>query len=171
MAASPAARANLFDDHAAAARPGEFRACAGAAGRLDPGRARPSEHAYPAGRAACGRQTLLQTLEREVREETGWTIREARLLGLLHFQHLTPRPAEYRYPDFLHLVCTATADHYDAGLRELDGYELESGFQPLTTVAALPISQGEHIFLCAVAQMAGVRNSSVNPTAEGGYAP
>jgi 8-oxo-dGTP pyrophosphatase MutT (NUDIX family) len=109
-----------------------------------------SVHILPGGRRESG-ETLMQTLEREVLEETGWTIRDARLIGLVHFQHLTPKPEDYRYPypDFLHLVYVATADRYDAGRREADGYELESGFQPLTTVEALPISQGERALLRA----------------------
>ena len=109
-----------------------------------------SVHILPGGRREAG-ETLMQTLHREVLEETGWTIREPRLTGLAHFQHLTPKPADerYPYPDFLHLVYVATADHYDAAQREIDGYELESGFQPLATVEALPISQGERALLRA----------------------
>lgn len=96
----------------------------------------------------------MQTLEREVLEEIGWTILSPRLIGLAHFQHLTPKPADYRYPhpDFLHLVYVATADRYDAGKREVDGYELEAAFQPLATVATLPISQGERALLRAAIQ-------------------
>jgi 8-oxo-dGTP pyrophosphatase MutT (NUDIX family) len=107
-----------------------------------------SVHILPGGHREPG-ETLMQTLEREVLEETGWTIRDARLIGLAHFQHLTPKPANYRYPypDFLHLVYVATADHYAAGRREVDGYELESGFQPIASVSALPISQGERALL------------------------
>ena len=53
------------------------------------------------------------------------------VVGLAHFQHLTPKPEGYRYPfpDFLHLVYAATADRYDVARREVDGYELEAGFQ------------------------------------------
>jgi ADP-ribose pyrophosphatase YjhB (NUDIX family) len=109
-----------------------------------------SVHILPGGRREPG-ETLVQTLEREMREETGWTIRHARLLGLAHFQHLTPKPEDYRYPypDFLHLVYVATADRYDAAQREVDGYELEAGFQPIAAVSALPISQGERALLQA----------------------
>ena len=115
-----------------------------------------SVHILPGGRREAG-ETLMQTLEREVLEETGWTIREPRLIGLVHFQHLTPKPDNYRYlyPDFLHLVYVATADRYDATQREVDGYELESGFQPLATVRALPISQGERALLQAAMQVSG----------------
>ena len=79
------------------------------------------------------------------------------MIGLVHFQHLTPKPDDHRYPypDFLHLVYLATPDRYDAAQREVDGYELEAGFQPLTTVAALPISQGERALLRAAMQASG----------------
>lgn len=109
-----------------------------------------SVHILPGGRREPG-ETLLQTLEREVLEETGWTLRAARLIGLAHFQHLTPQPEGYRYPypDFLHLIYAATAERYDPTQRETDGYELEAGFQPLATVEALPISQGERALLRA----------------------
>src|SRR4051812_32517131 len=49
-----------------------------------------SVHILPGGRRESG-ETLMQTLEREVLEETGWSIREPRLIGLAHFQHLTPK--------------------------------------------------------------------------------
>jgi ADP-ribose pyrophosphatase YjhB (NUDIX family) len=109
-----------------------------------------SVHILPGGRREPG-ETLMQTLHREVLEETGWAIRDARLVGLAHFQHLTPKPADYRYPypDFLHLVYAAIADHYDQARREVGGYELESGFQPLAIVETLPISQGERALLRA----------------------
>jgi 8-oxo-dGTP pyrophosphatase MutT (NUDIX family) len=116
-----------------------------------------SVHILPGGRREPG-ETLLQTLEREVLEETGWTIQLPWLIGLAHFQHLTPKPKDnrYPYPDFLHLVYVATVDRYDAAQREVDGYELEAGFQPLATVAALPISQGERALLRAMIQTYGV---------------
>jgi ADP-ribose pyrophosphatase YjhB (NUDIX family) len=109
-----------------------------------------SVHILPGGRREPG-ETLKQTLHREVLEETGWAIRDARLIGLAHFQHLTPKPADYRYPfpDFLHLVYTASADRYNPDGREVGGYELEAGFQPLAIVDTLPISQGERALLHA----------------------
>ena len=115
-----------------------------------------SGHILPGGRREPG-ETLMQTLEREVLEETGWTIQSPRLIGLAHFQHLTPKPDDYRYPypDFLHLIYASTADRYDAGKREVGGYELESGFQPLATVEALPISQGERALLRAAMTLQG----------------
>ena len=60
------------------------------------------------------------------------------------------------YPDFLHVVYLATADRYDAQQREANGYELDARFQPLTTVALLPLSKGERVFLTA-----GVRGTII----------
>src|SRR5689334_20606262 len=54
-----------------------------------------SVHILPGGRREAG-ETLLQTLQREVLEEIGWAIRDMRLLGLVHFHHLSPKPADYR---------------------------------------------------------------------------
>jgi ADP-ribose pyrophosphatase YjhB (NUDIX family) len=112
-------------------------------------------HILPGGRREAN-ESLLHTLAREVQEETGWMIEDERLLGLLHFRHLTPRPDGYRYhyPDFLHLVYAATAGRYDARLREVDGYELEAGFQPSATVLTLPLSRGERALLRAAMSMA-----------------
>jgi hypothetical protein len=46
-------------------------------------------------------------------------------------------------------VYTASADRYNPEQREVGGYELEAGFQPLARVEALPISQGERALLRA----------------------
>jgi 8-oxo-dGTP pyrophosphatase MutT (NUDIX family) len=115
-----------------------------------------SVHILPGGRREPG-EALLQTLQREVLEETGWTIRPQRLIGMVHFQQLTPRPDDnrYPYPDFLHLIFAASADRYDAARRERDGYELESGFQPLASLNALALSRGERALLRVAIQLAG----------------
>ncbi len=46
-------------------------------------------HVAPGGRREAG-ETLRATLRREVLEETGWTLRNPRLLGFVHFYHLAP---------------------------------------------------------------------------------
>lgn len=42
---------------------------------------------------------------------------------------------------------------YDAQRREVDGYELEAGFQLRATVAGLPISEGERALLRAALEV------------------
>jgi ADP-ribose pyrophosphatase YjhB (NUDIX family) len=115
-----------------------------------------SEHIVPGGRREPD-ETLLQTLKRELGEETGWRIKDPRLLGFIHYHHLTARPEGFRYPypDFMHVVYMATATEYDAALREPDGYELGAEFRPLALVQGLRLSRQEHLLLSeAVATLA-----------------
>ncbi len=51
----------------------------------------------PGGRREPG-ETILETLHREIGEETGWTVRELAVLGFYHFRHLAPKPDDYPYP-------------------------------------------------------------------------
>lgn len=67
-------------------------------------------HIVPGGRREPG-ERYIDTLRREVHEETGWEVNVIDLLGVMHFRHLTPMPEGYRYPypDFLHLIYGCTA--------------------------------------------------------------
>jgi 8-oxo-dGTP pyrophosphatase MutT (NUDIX family) len=112
----------------------------------DPG----AVHILPGGRREPG-ETLLETLRREVLEETGWTLDEPKLLGVRHFRHLQPKPAGYAhpYPDFFQAVYTADADGFHPARRETDGFELGSGFRPLAEVWRLELPPNERLFLSA----------------------
>jgi ADP-ribose pyrophosphatase YjhB (NUDIX family) len=109
-----------------------------------------AEHILPGGRREAG-ETLRQTLQREVLEETGWALGEPRLLGFKHFRHLQPKPAGYAhpYPDFFQAVYVAEARGFDPGAREADGYELGAGFRPLVEVERLSLPPNERVFLRA----------------------
>lgn len=71
-------------------------------------------HVVPGGRCAPG-ESLLATLHREVREETGWTIARCVPIGSLQHRHLGPRPAGYAYPypEFWQALYCATAERHD----------------------------------------------------------
>ena len=89
-------------------------------------------HIMPGGRIEPG-EDFLETLKRELLEETDWAIAQPRLLGLMHFRHLTPKPEGYRYPypEFMQLVYQAEAGQYEPRARENEGYELGAVFKPI----------------------------------------
>jgi 8-oxo-dGTP pyrophosphatase MutT (NUDIX family) len=107
-------------------------------------------HIIPRGRCEPG-ETLEQTLRRELLEETGWTTDRPRLLGCLHFHHLSPKPPDYAYvyPDFLQPVFTANALRHAPDHQVQDAYVVESRFQTLAAVADLNVPVGQRLLLVA----------------------
>jgi 8-oxo-dGTP pyrophosphatase MutT (NUDIX family) len=107
-----------------------------------------STHILPGGRREPD-EALIDTLTREVLEETGWAIDEPRLLGIKHFHHLTSIPPKYRYPypDFLQVVYCARARHYFPDAREVDGYELETKFMPIEEALQMPLAPNDRLWL------------------------
>jgi 8-oxo-dGTP diphosphatase len=110
-------------------------------------------HIYPGGRREAN-ESLDETLRREVLEETGWEIGEVTPLGFIHFHHLAPMPPYYPYPhpDFMQVVYIADALRFVPGARSEDDYEVEAGFRPVSEVAAMSLSPGQHLFLKAALQ-------------------
>ena len=99
-----------------------------------------SSHVIPGGRRGPG-ETLQETLERELLEETGWTAGSAALLGFVHIHHLSPKPADhpYPYPDFVWAIYVAEAVSFSAAARLPGDYEVDASFQPIEEArAALP---------------------------------
>ena len=114
-------------------------------------RAPDGTHILPGGRRKAG-EALIDTLMREVLEETGWTIEQLQLIGVKHYHHLTPMPLDYRYPypDFLQMIYRARAQQYLPEAREIDGYELETKFIPVVEALRLPLTPSDHMWLRTV---------------------
>ena len=104
-------------------------------------------HIVPGGRREAG-ESFVETVVREVLEETGWQVTVGPLLGFKHFHYLTPQPPEVSapYPDFVQLVYVAKAVFYRPEAKEQNGYELGAAFVERT---ALAVSQSEQLFLQA----------------------
>ena len=104
-----------------------------------------STHITPGGRCEPD-EVWEDTLRREIAEETGWHIHEITLLGVKHFHHLTPKPANYQYPypDFCQLIYRAEAVDYDPANLDSKRYELEAAF---TELKDLHLTPAERYFL------------------------
>ncbi len=107
-------------------------------------------HVTPGGRREQN-ETIETTLEREILEETDWTICAPSLIGFMHFHHLAPRPVDYAYPhpDFLQLAYVANADNFIPAAKLHGQYELESGFRSIDHVNTLGLSPSQQVFLTA----------------------
>ena len=114
-------------------------------------RAPDGTHILPGGRREPG-EGLVDTLMREVLEETGWMIDRLQLLGIKHYHHLTPMPQGYRYPypDFLQIIYRAQAQQHLPDAREIDGYEIETKFIPTAEALRLPLMPSDHMWLRVV---------------------
>ncbi|GEM_PF-852770 len=112
----------------------------------DPG----GSHILPGGRRERG-EALEATLRRELMEEAGCTVQMPRLLGWLHYHHLSSRPEGYAYPypDFAQLVYWAEVADFLPDLRQRDDVELDAAFAPLSGVRSLGLAGWQLLFLNA----------------------
>ena len=107
-----------------------------------------STHILPGGRIQPG-ESLDLALKREIGEESGWTVLEPRLIGVLHFHHLKPRADGVPATDFLQAVFAVERDAYHLELREQDGHETGSEFVSIEDARSLDLTQRERMLLKA----------------------
>ncbi len=115
-------------------------------------------HVIPGGRREEG-ETLAETLQREVLEETGWTLSDWSLLGVMHFRHLAPKPEgyPYPYPDFLQLIYRAEAGRFVPGAQAPSEWELGCELRPIREARLLDLTPSQLLFLEAALALRAVR--------------
>ena len=127
-------------------------------------------HILPGGRCEQG-ESLEQTLRREVLEETGWTIDAPRILGCLHFHHLSAKPAghPFAYPDFLQPIFMAEAVDHVPDHRVDDDYVVDAEFRAISEVAQLPLPAGQQQLLATALRLRGEQTPGRSPRFKSGF--
>ncbi len=113
------------------------------------------KYIVPGGRLEKG-EAPEDAMQREVLEETGWTVASFRQIGVLHYRRLQSGSADYpnSSPDFLQIVYAATPDEYRPELKEVDGYELGAEFMPVSDARRLSLDPGELEYLDVAIEIA-----------------
>jgi ADP-ribose pyrophosphatase YjhB (NUDIX family) len=106
-------------------------------------------HCVPGGRREPHDQTLVQTLRREVLEETRWNVQIRRLLGFTHMHHLGEKPTDYAFPhpDFIWLVYLARATTHDPAARRGGDYEQSAELATADQVGGLEFDGENRLWL------------------------
>ena len=106
------------------------------------------QHVIPGGRIDPG-ESALETLKREIGEETGWTFVQPEMLGVMYLRHLAPCPPGYPYPhpEFLQVVYTLRAETCKPESKLDNDYEQAIRFVSIDEALALPIAEGQKAYL------------------------
>ena len=114
------------------------------------------EHVIPGGRREPG-ETALDAAQREVVEETGWSIGNPSPFSVIHFHYETPEPRDVGrviYPDFLWQVFLAEPAGFDPTVRDPDGYERGAAFRSTTEVLERRLEPFQRVLLESAARAA-----------------
>lgn len=108
------------------------------------------QHVLPGGRIELG-ESHREALEREVLEETGYTLVAAELVGACVFTHTTPRPDDYRYPypTFVHLIYCGNAGELDPVAMQHHDHEVSCRFVGKGELDSIALSDGERVLVDA----------------------
>lgn len=105
-------------------------------------------HILPGGRREDG-ESLLETLRREVREETRCVIEDPVLLGFVHIRILSPKPQDYPYPypDLLQVVYVGRGMRESVEGSDPDGWEQAVEFVAPDELKERTLGENERIYL------------------------
>ena len=107
-------------------------------------------HIIPGGRLESDESPEV-ALQREVLEETGWSLACFRPIGVLQCTQLgaVPEDSPYPYPDFLQAVYAGSPGEHQPELKAVNGYELGSEFVSIADARRMPLNAGQQVFLSA----------------------
>ncbi len=113
-----------------------------------------SYHIFPGGQREEN-ESVMQTLARELMEETGWSIKNPIYFGFAHFRHLSPKMPGYPfpYPDFFQLCYAAETDQHYPDKQVIENYVLESFLTSIPQAKQLNIQKSQQLLLDVAYQL------------------